>query len=115
MNSVLSVNVMTFKDEEEKIWFKAKNVASKLGHTNLERAIRKCVRDKHKRLFEETQEVTELVTLHLHTVFVLEPGVYQLIFSSKLLSATKFQDWVFEEVLYPFERVELTLTQIGMT
>lgn len=32
-------------------------------------------------------------------VVLYEPGIYQLIFSSKLDSAEHFQDWVFEEVL----------------
>ena len=34
-----------------------------------------------------------------HTVFLTEPGVYQLIFSSKLPSTKAFQNWVFSEVL----------------
>jgi hypothetical protein len=36
--------------------------------------------------------------LHPQTVFIQEPGLYQLIFSSKLASASEFQDWVFEDV-----------------
>ena len=36
----------------------------------------------------------------IQSVTVLEePGIYQLIFGSKLPCAEKFQDWVFEEVL----------------
>jgi hypothetical protein len=33
------------------------------------------------------------------TIYLAEPGVYQLIFRSKLKSARAFQEWVFEEVL----------------
>ena len=57
-NFELNANVMTLKDENENIWFKAKDVASALGHTNPERAIRKYMQDKHKRLLKETQGVT---------------------------------------------------------
>ncbi|CAB3993125.1 Hypothetical predicted protein [Paramuricea clavata] len=34
-----------------------------------------------------------------NTIYLSEQGVYQLIFKSKLKSAVKFQEWVFEEVL----------------
>ena len=43
-------------------------------------------------------------SFHPHTVFLEEPGVYQLIFSSKLPSAVKFQRWVFEDVLPSIRR-----------
>ncbi len=96
-NFELNANVMTFKDENENIWFKAKDVASALGHTNPERVIRKYVRDKHKKLFKETQGETDSVTpfrggFQSQAVFILEPGVYQLIFRSQLPSAERFQD-----------------------
>ena len=40
-----------------------------------------------------------LMDLHQNTTIINEPGVYQLIFSSKLEKAKIFQQWVFSEVL----------------
>lgn len=34
-----------------------------------------------------------------HQFFISEPGVYSLVFASKLEAAKKFQDWVFAQVL----------------
>ncbi len=34
-NSELGVTVMTFKDEDEKIWFKARDVAKALGYKKM--------------------------------------------------------------------------------
>ena len=39
------------------------------------------------------------LNFHPQTLFLTEPGVYQLIFRSHLLSTEAFQDWVFSEVL----------------
>ena len=36
---------------------------------------------------------------HPSTIFIKEPGLYSLIFGSKLESAVSFQDWVFSKVL----------------
>ncbi|MFM6254875.1 MAG: Bro-N domain-containing protein, partial [Dolichospermum sp.] len=59
------------------------------------KAVSTKVKDKNK-------SVTKMVTVDrkLRDITVLEEaGIYQLIFSSKLPAAEKFQDWVFEEVL----------------
>ena len=56
----------------------------------------------------------ESLVIQPHILFLTEPGVYQLIFGSKLPSAENFQDWVFSEVLpslrktgsYPMNPVE---------
>ena len=39
-----------------------------------------------------------------HITVISEPGIYQLIFSSKMPDAEEFQDWVFEEVLPSIRR-----------
>ncbi len=98
VNSELNANVTTFKDEDGKIWFKAKDVAHALEYVNPGKAVRAHVRDKHKKTFEELQGGS-ILNPQPQTVFIQEPGVYQLVFSSKLPSATEFQDWDFEEVI----------------
>lgn len=104
MNNTLTLN-FTFNHAEvrtvtegEIIWFVGKDVATILGHTNPERAIRKFVD-------EEDRRVTELVTLegermvNREMTFITEYGVYSLILSSHTEEAKKFKHWVTHEVL----------------
>lgn len=72
----------------------ANDVAKILGYADPAKTVSTKVKDKNK-------GVTKMVTPRgIQSVTVLEEaGIYQLIFSSKLPSAEKFQDWVFEEVL----------------
>ena len=68
-----------------------KDVAVALGYKNPRDAIRtKCKGVvKHDSLKEGGYSIS----------LILEPDIYRLIFGSKLDSAEKFQDWVFNEVL----------------
>ena len=104
MNNTLTLN-FTFGHAEvrtvtegEIIWFVGKDVATILGHTNPERAIRKFVD-------EEDRRVTELVTLegermvNREMTFITEYGVYSLILSSHTEEAKQFKHWVTHEVL----------------
>jgi len=88
-------------DTENNPWFKGKDVAEVLGYVNSKKAIRDHVREKYRK--KET-EIEGLNTnypskFQHHSVFLSEPGLYQLIISCKLPIAEIFQDWVFEEVL----------------
>ena len=72
----------------------AKDVATVLGFKNPSDAVYRLVKPKNKGVCKiQTPGGKQLVTV------LEEAGIYQLIFSSKLASAEKFQDWVFEEVL----------------
>jgi len=70
------------------------DIAKALGYADPAKTISTKVKAKNK-------GVAKMVTPGgIQSVTVLEEaGVYQLIFGSKLPSAEKFQDWVFEEVL----------------
>ena len=76
------------------------DVARVLGYKDPSSAIRDLVSPNNKRLGkflgirygENKPRIEEIMLLK-------EAGIYQLIFKSKLPSAEKFQDWVFEEVL----------------
>jgi len=72
----------------------ANDVAAVLGYSDPAKTVSTKVSPKNK-------GVTKTVTPGgVQAVTVLEePGIYQLIFSSKLESAERFQDWVFSEVL----------------
>lgn len=100
MNNTLTVN-FTFDHAEvrtvtegEIIWFVGKDVATILGHTNPERAIRKFVDDEDK-------VVTDLVTSYgtKETTLISEYGCYSLILASHTEEAKQFKHWVTHEVL----------------
>lgn len=80
--------------EGEVVWFVGKDVATILGHTNPERAIRKFVDDEDK-------GVTELVTPGgtQSLTIITEAGVYSLIFASHTEEAKSFKRWVTHDVL----------------
>ena len=72
------------------------DVAKILGYADPSSAISKIIDTEYK-----ITGVAKIATPGgMQSVTVLrEPGIYQLIFSSKLESAKEFQKWVFEEVL----------------
>lgn len=74
-------------------WLVGKDVASALGYTNPQKAIRDHVDDEDKTV-NETFSVngTPLVLIN-------ESGLYSLVLSSKLPGAKKFRRWVTSEVL----------------
>lgn len=95
----LMTNLTVFCFESQDVRFVdgkpvAIDVARVLGYTDPASTINKKVSNKNK-------GVAKMATPGgIQSVTVLEEaGIYQLIFSSKLPSAEKFQDWVFEEVL----------------
>ena len=93
-----NLNVFSFQDQDVRFADGkpvANDVAAVLGYSDPAKTVSTKVSAKNK-------TVTKMVTLDgkLRDVTVLEEaGIYQLIFSSKLESAEKFQDWVFNEVL----------------
>lgn len=81
-------------------WFKGKDVAKVLGFPNCKKALFKHVSKKYKSTqleiagtFDRSQPECSRV------VFISEPGLYELLFASKLPKASKFRYWVFEKVL----------------
>lgn len=92
-------------------WFRGHDVATSLGYKDQQRTIYRHVRPKHKTTFEDLLQKGKLNQLPLvqnqlplgnqqpHELYVNEPGLYSLIFRSKLPKAEEFTDWVFEEVL----------------
>lgn len=94
-----SNNLAVFSFDAQEIRFVegkavANDVAKVLGYADTAATI-------SKKVFPQNKGVVKLETPGgIQSVTVLEEaGIYQLIFSSKLPSAQKFQQWVFEEVL----------------
>lgn len=77
----------------------ANDIAAALGYASPKDAIYRHVTDKNKGGADLTTPGGKQKVVVLE-----EAGIYQLIFSSKLHEAEKFQDWVFEEVLPSIRR-----------
>lgn len=98
-------NITVFSFLSDKIRFVnglpvAIDVARALGYIDISATISKKVSANYKQVAKlETIEKEELGIRNDEIITLLEPGIYQLIFSSKLHSAEKFREWVFQEVL----------------
>jgi prophage antirepressor-like protein len=93
---------LQYIEVNDETWFKGKTVASVLGYTNPQKAIRDHVDvdDKQKRGdFEGVNETDPLSNNDKNTILINESGLYCLIMSSKLPTAKKFKRWVTKEVL----------------
>ena len=100
-NQKLNVSVRTVRCGDE-ILFYAKDAAESLGYSNPQKAIRNHVWKLNKTTLRELRVVPSLGTTldgQPNSVFLREPGLYQLIFNSRLPIAEAFQNWVFTEVL----------------
>lgn len=80
-------------DRDGEPWFVAKDVASILGYSNPQKAIR-----DHCKAAEKVG-VNETFTLDPQTIVIPERDLYRLIIRSKLPTAERFEEWVFGEVL----------------
>lgn len=80
-------------EQDGKVMFCGKDVATALGYTNPNKALRDHTRGERFVHPLETCGGTQQVQ------FITEGDLYRLIASSKLPSAQKFESWVFDEVL----------------
>lgn len=107
MNQVFKFNnseISVLGTKETPMFF-GSQIAKALGYINTRDAIIHHVWEKNKTSISEYKKNIKgsdsrpLDHLHPQTVLISEPGIYQLIFASKLEKAKKFQDFVFSEVL----------------
>ena len=99
-NKELNISVRTVRRGEE-VLFCAKDVAESLGYADPKKAVRTHVWKKNRTTLGEVKggDLSPLLRSHPDTVLLYEPGLYQLVCSSRLPIAEAFQDWVFREVL----------------
>ena len=105
-NNELNINITSYIDKQEVIWFKGKDVAQILGYTDTNQAIRKHVSTENKITRLDQQKCSPVETTGQqkdlrgkYFTLINEPGFYELVFSSKLELAKKFRQWVFTTVL----------------
>ena len=113
-NEDLGIELTSYIDNKQNVWFRGKDVAEILGYSKPRNAIERHVSNNHKMLqlywSPETppqQNDTrgpetgrqQNDTRGKYCTFINEPGFYELVFSSKLEFAKKFRQWVFTTVL----------------
>ena len=93
-NDDLGIELTSFIDKNQNIFFIGKDVAKILGYRDTNQAIRKHVdeEDKFKGAVKTTGGLQQ-------SFFINESGFYSLVLSSKLETAKKFKRWVTSEVL----------------
>ena len=117
-NIDLGIELKSFIDKQQIIWFRGKDVAEILGYSNTRNAICKYVESEDKKqLFTYHTTVPKMSTVgkndsnttvpKMSTVgkngsmctYINESGFYSLVLSSKLETAKKFKRWITSEVL----------------
>ena len=137
-NKDLGIELNSYIDKQQNVWFRGKDVAEILGYTDTDKAIRshvsienkvtkfvqpKCCPAKTAGQQNNTkvkccpgktpgqQNDTKVKccpgktpgqqndTRGKYCIFINEPGFYELVFGSKLETAKKFRQWVFNTVL----------------
>ena len=90
----LGIELKSFIDKKQNVWFLGKDVANILGYKDTNQAIRKHVEeeDKYKGAVKTTGGLQQ-------SFYINETGFYSLLLSSKLETAKKFKHWVTSQVL----------------
>jgi len=88
-------------DQNDDVWFSAKEVTLALGYpnnkTSFRSAIRRNIPVKYRKEFHKFYSNTN--EYHPRKLFISEPGLYRLMLHSRMAKAEKFAEWVTEEVL----------------
>lgn len=103
MNNITTFSNAEFGDirvvmRESESWFVGKDIAEKLGYSNVRDALSKHVDSDDKELIQRSQIATLEIPNRGLTI-INESGLYSLILGSKLPSAKRFKHWVTSEVL----------------
>ena len=101
VNEDLEIELTSFVDDKQNVWFRGKDIAEILGYSNVRKAIWIHVDSEDKQLIGwRTQNGDgRSQTQNRYYTFVNESGFYSLVLSSRLESAKKFKHWVTSQVL----------------
>ena len=96
-NTKLGIELTSYIDNKQNIWFQGKDVAKILGYSDTDQAIRKHVDSEDQKSFPV--ETTGYSKIGRPPILVKESGFYSLVLSSKLETAKKFKKWITSQVL----------------
>ena len=106
INEDLEIELTSFIDDKQNVWFKGKDVARILGYKDTVNALKQHVSVENKMIQfirpnccggETPPQQND--TRGKWCTFINEPGFYELVFNSKLEFAKRFRQWVFTTVL----------------
>ena len=96
-NAKLGIELTSYIDNKQNIWFQGKDIAKILGYSDTDQAIRKQVDEQDK--YKGPVVLTDYSKRGRPPIFINESGFYSLVLSSKLETAKKFKKWVTSQVL----------------
>ena len=101
VNEDLEIELTSFIDDKQNVWFQGKDVAEILGYSKTRDALLKHVDNEDKQLISWRPQIVDgrSQTQNRYYTFVNESGFYSLVLSSKLEPAKKFKHWVTSQVL----------------
>ena len=97
-NEEINIELTSFLDAKQNIWFLGKEIATILGYCNISKCIWDHVPCEDKRIISRSSKTEPQVQARNYTI-INESGLYSLILSSKLASAERFKHWVTSKVL----------------
>ena len=119
-NEELGIELKSYIDKQQIIWFRGKDVAEILGYSKTRDALSRHVDNEDKKqLFNYHTSVHKTGTVAPNTsvhktgtvapsgsmcTYINESGFYSLVLSSKLETAKKFKRWITSEVLPSFRK-----------
>lgn len=109
-NNDIFINLYIYTDNNQTLWFKAKEIAKVLGYNNTAKAISVHVSNKCRIKWEKLNKLSNdsLNKWQGHTMFINESGLYRLICRSKMPLAEKFSHWITDEVIPEFRKTQST-------
>ena len=100
MNNELKIELVSYIDAKQNIWFRGKDVAKILGYTDTDDALRRHVSEKYKKEAPGKSPGAPVKRPGIpKAIFISEPGYYELVSNF----GEKLRDWVFSQV-FPFIR-----------
>ena len=101
-NEELGLELKSFIDKQQIIWFRGKDVAEILGYSKTRDALSRHVDNEDKKLIccrPQNVDTNNCDLRGKYFTFINESGFYSLVLSSKLETAKKFKHWITSEVL----------------
>ena len=106
VNEDLEIELTSFIDDKQNVWFRGKDVAAILGYSNTKEALKRHVSEENKMIHfmrpncwgRETRP-QQIDTRGKYYTFINEPAFYELVFNSKLEFAKRLRQWLFTIVL----------------
>ena len=101
-NEELELELKSYIDKQQIIWFRGKDVAEILGYSKTRDALSRHVDNEDKKLIccrPQNVDTNNCDLRGKYFTFINESGFYSLVLSSKLETAKKFKHWITSEVL----------------